>query len=444
MDIQLKDRDVSRAIEETGENELRVDITIGPDVVQRELERTFDNIQDQVEVPGFRKGKAPIQVIKKKYGEMVREDLQKRLIDKSLQLTLEDVDEEIVGEPELSEAPPELQEDEPFAFRLNLETKPDVEVGNYDEIEVEKPGVEVTEEDLDEALESTRREYAELNWVEEGTVEEDDLVIADATLSVDGELQEEGENVEMSINEQFQLFGLSHPSLWQHFVGLETGASHQVRLDLPDDEMLRPDEFRGDTATVHLTIHEMKRPELPELNDTFAERFNCDSVEELRSEVREQVRGQKEQNQEEQLHQDILDTLVERADFEIPDRLLEKGQEQFLHQQQQRMAQAGLPREAIQEQIEQGRDEARESVRQNMKRQYVIKEVAEREKIYVTESEIDEYLKELAGQQDMWPHELREQLEENDQMDSVRSDLKEQKVMDFLLERVSIEDTDEE
>ncbi len=444
MDIQLNEHDVSSTIEETGENELEVDLAIEPDVIQRELDRTFDELQDQVDVPGFRQGKAPVQVIKKKYGDTVRENLRRRLIDKALQMTIEEEDVDLVGEPELVTPEPELTEDRAFEFSVSIETKPDVEVGNYEEIEVEKPSADVTDEDVEEALDAARREHSELNWIEDGDVQKDDILIADAALSIDGERQEEGENVEVQIGEQFKLLQLEHPSLWEHFTGLQTDETHELKLDLPEEDNLHPEEYRGSSATIELTIHEIKRPELPELDQTFAERFGSDSVEELREEVRKEVQQQKEQQQEDELQNNILDQLVEQADFSIPERLLEKGHEQFLEHQQQRMAQAGLPREAIQEQLESHQESSKESIRQNMKRQYVIQEVAEREKIYVTESEIDEYLKELAGEQDLWPHELKEQLQENDQMDDVRSELKEQKVMDFLLDRVSIKENDEE
>ncbi len=443
MDIQLQENDISSTLEESGDNEIQLDVTIHAEAVGRELKRTFSNLKDQVDLPGFRKGKAPLQVIKKKYGDRVRQDLQKRLMDKALQMAIDEDELEIVGEPELNGPAPEIQDDEPFKFGVVIETKPEIDVGNYEDIEVEAPDVEVTEEDVDEALESARGEYSELSWIEEGTVRKDDTLIADVTLSVDGEQEEEGENVELQINEQFHLFGLSHPSLWTHFVDLETGGPHEIEIDLPDEEELQPDAFRGGTATVELLIHEIKRPELPELDEQFAGRFDCDSVDELRETVREEVRQQKEQQKEEQLHQEILDRLIERADFTLPERLLEKGHQQFLDQQQQRMAQAGLPREAIGEQLEKHREDTKDSVRQNMKRQYVVQEVAEREKIYVTESEIEDYIKEMAEGQDMWPHELKEQLEEHDRMDSVRSDLKEQKVMDFLLDHVSIEEKEE-
>lgn len=444
MEIQLSENEVSCTVEEAGANSFDLDVEVGPEVVSRELDRSFDQLKDRVEVPGFRKGNAPEAVIRKKYGEQVKDDLQQRLLEKSLQIAIEDQDLDIVGEPEFTEHPGDLSEDSTFAYAVNVETKPEVEVGDYDEIEVSRPSVEVTEEEVEEALDNAREEHAELTWVEDGAIEEGDVIIGDVDLEVNGENVFSDENVELPMDETLQIGPLRHPTLWQHFTGLETGNTETIEIDLPDDEQLQPEDFRGATIEVELVLHEIKRPELPELDEAFADRYDCESVEELRDDIRQQIEDYKENQGEEELEQEILDQLIEQADFELPERLLEQGHEHFMRQQKSRMEQAGVPESVIRERLHEHQDDSRESIKQSMKRNYVVDAVAEREKIYVTESEVDEYIEQMASEQDQWPHELKEQLEENDQMDQVRSELKEQKVMDFLIDNVSIQEEEED
>ncbi len=444
MEIQLSENEVSCTVEEAGANSFDLDIEVGPEVISRELDRSFDHLKDRVEVPGFRKGNAPEAVIRKKYGEQVKEDLQQRLLEKSLQIAVDEQDLELVGEPRVTEHPGDLSEDSTFGYSVNVETKPDVEVGNYEEIEVSRSSVEVSDEEVEEALENARQEHAELAWVEDGAIQEGDVIIGDVDLEVNGENVFSDENVELPMDENLQIGPLRHPTLWQHFTGLETGETDTIEIDLPDDEQLQPEDFRGASIAVELVLHEIKRPELPELDEEFAERYDCESVEELRDDIREQIESYKENQQDEELEEAILDQLIEQADFELPERLLEQGHEHFLQQQKERMEQAGVPESVIRERLHEHQDDSRESIKQSMKRNYVVDAVAEREKIYVTESEVDEYIEQMASEQDQWPHELKEQLEENDQMDQVRSELKEQKVMDFLIDNVSIQEEEED
>jgi trigger factor len=280
--------------------------------------------------------------------------------------------------------------------------------------------------------------------VEDGAIEEGDVIIGDVDLEVNGENVFSDENVELPMDETLQIGPLRHPTIWQHFTGLETGNTETIEIDLPDDEQLQPEDFRGATIEVELVLHEIKRPELPELDEAFADRYDCESVEELRDDIRQQIEDYKENQGEEELEQEILDQLIEQADFELPERLLEQGHEHFMRQQKSRMEQAGVPESVIRERLHEHQDDSRESIKQSMKRNYVVDAVAEREKIYVTESEVDEYIEQMASEQDQWPHELKEQLEENDQMDQVRSELKEQKVMDFLIDNVSIQEEEED
>ncbi len=444
MEIQLSDNEVSCTLEEAGSNSYDLDITIKPEVVARELDRSFDHLKDQVEVPGFRKGNAPKAVIRKKYGEQVKEDLRKRLIEKSLQIAVEEQELEIVGEPRVQEHPGELSGENTFEYSVNVETKPEVEVGDYEDIEVTRPPVEVTDDEVEDALDNALDEHAELVWVEDGSTEKEDVIVSDLTLTIDGEEIYSDENIELTLDERLQIGPVQHPRLWRHFTGLEPGESNTIDLELPDEEQLQPDDFRGTTANVDLTVHEIKRPEQPELDDEFAQRYDCESVEELREDLREQIRNYKEQQSEEELHNEILDQLVEKADFELPERLLEQGHEHFLQQQKSRMEQAGIPEHIIQEKLHEQEDDSREDIRTSMKHNYVVEAVADREKIYVTESEVDEYIEQIASEQGKWKHELEEELEENDQMSQVRSELKEKKVMDFLIDHVSIQEEEED
>ncbi len=436
MEITLQEEDINTELEQTGPNSMDLEIRVQQDAIQRELDRTYEQLKDNVEVPGFRKGKVPLSVVKKKYGQVVQDDLLKQMLQKSLEMGISDHDLDVVGEPEFLDKPERLEEGESLEYTVNLETVPEVDIPDYGDIEVEKPSLDVSEDEVEDALENARREYAELSWVEEGTVQEDDVIVADVQLHVDGEEVTADENVEIQINENIRIFNVHHPEIAEHLTGLSTGDEHTVEFNMPED--VEPEEFQDKPAKVVLEIHEIKRPELPELDEDFAEELGCDSVDELREKVREQVRDMKENQQEEKVHEQVVDALIERTEFEVPERLLDQGTEEFLQQQQMRMSRAGVPNSVIQEKLADHREESRDSIERYMKKKYILDEIADREKIFVTEEEVDDYVEQLASEQDMWPHELEEELESRNEMDQLRRDLKEQKVLNYLLEQVTV------
>lgn len=442
MEITLEENDVQTELDEKSETEVEMDVSVTSSAIGRELDRTFDQLKDQVDIPGFRKGNVPASVVRKKYGQVVKDELLGEFVRESLRIGLETHEVEAVGEPEFETEPSRIEEEEPIEFRVNIERKPVVDIPDYEDIEIEVPSTEVTEEDVDNAIDNMRKEHSELKWVEDAEVQENDVVVTDAAVTVEGEEVLEQQNIELQVNEKIQLFHSHRPELYEELLGLKSGDDLTTTLTFPEDT--EPEELQGEEGTVQLDIHEVKRAELPEVDEEFASEFGFDSLEEFRADIRDQVQQAKERDHESVCQEEAIDALIEEMDIEVPSRLLEMGHRQFLQRRQMEMQEAGVPPEVIQEKLEEKDEMSKNAVKRYLRRQYIIDEIAEEEKIFVTESELSQHLKELGSQHDKWEHEVREELEENDMMDEVRSQLKEQKVLDFLLDQIEITETSQE
>lgn len=442
MEITLEEEEIESELEEKSETEVEMGVSVQPEAIQREIDNTFENLRKQVDLPGFRQGKVPVSVIRKKYGQVVKDELLGEFLEESLRLGLEEHEVEPVGEPQFVEEPDSIKDSEPIEYRISIEKKPSVELPDFDDIVVEVPSQEVTEEDVDQALENMREQHSELVWVEDAEIQENDVVIADAIVYVEEEERLRQENLELQMHEKMKLFGSHRPGLYEKFLGESAGDTVETTLTFPDDT--EPEEIAGKEGTVELNIHEVKRAELPEVDEDFARQFGCESVEEFREDIRGQVKEAKERDYEKMCKEEAIDELIGKMEFSVPTRLLEQGHEQFLQRRKMEMEEAGVPPEVIEEQLSEKEEMSKDAVERHIRRQYIIDEIAEEEKIFVTESELSDYLKELGSQHDKWEHEIREEFEEKGMMDEVRSQLKEQKVMDFLLDKIEIRETSEE
>ena len=362
-------------------------IEVDQALVDKHMERAVARISKQVRIPGFRPGKATRQIIERHIGSAaILQEALEELVPEVYNDALEQEQIEAIDQPEI-----DLESTDPLVVKAIVPVRPEVDLGDYQAIRVPREAVEVNQEQVDEAIEALRRQFAVLEPVERA-VEWNDHIRADVSVLVEGHPDaHEEEDAEFPVREG-QVVSL--PGFVDRLVGLEVG-EHTVEFTLPED--LPSEELAGKTATYQLNLKEVKREILPDLDDEFASSLGeegIENVEQLLERVRTDLQAQFERQVEETYHNEVIDVLITRADLDYPDVLVNREIEREIDRQSNHASHTpeGLNTwlETIGRTIEELREEWREQADLTVRRALVLGELIDAEKIEVTDEEIDE------------------------------------------------------
>ncbi|MFP4589221.1 MAG: trigger factor [Candidatus Acetothermia bacterium] len=405
----------SKLAEEEG-NEITLAIEIESERVDSTLSEVYQKSVQEMEIPGFRKGKVPKSFIKARFGDDVfHEQAQEELIGEFLPEAWREHGIKPVSEPEIDVE--QFEEGKKFLFKATAEVLPQVELGQYKGLELSPVEIESSIEDrMEKELEHLREEHAQVVPKEGDTVEPGDIVLLEDS---------EGNRKQVEVPEEDSDTPLAE------LLGHQTGDS--ITLDSQEDV----EQFE---------IAEVKQLDLPELDDEFARDLEYDDLSALKSKVKTDLLSQLEEEREEQLHQQILDRVAEYSDFEPPQKMIENiasnrmeslseqvGEESF----DDLLSQEGKTREEMKEQIAQ-------SAEQELKRELLLGEIAEEEGISVSEEELEQRLEEEAQDRGIELLKFKNQLKAEDKLEGYRKQFEQEKVLEFLMNHAQIQEDDDD
>lgn len=380
-----------------------IEVELPPEVVARKLEEVYRQVAQQVTIPGFRPGRAPRRLLEAQFGQdFLYRDSQAELIQEYLPRALRELELRPVGEPQAKVL--QFEEGKPFIFQAEVEVLPEVEVEDYLGLEVEAlPKPEVTQEELEAELDRLRREHGVL-IPKEGPAEPGDVaIVSERIIDRRGRTLREGREVEWEVEENDPLKG--------------RGIGEEIELPLEN----------GGKAL--LRIEELKRVELPPLDEAFARELGHPSLEALEARVRADLEERKAREYARQMKLRVLDELVDRTPLAVPERLVEASLKEDLAALEER----GLPppsEEAVAE-------ERRRRVRA-LKRELVLQAVKRRERLELSDEEFEAALAEEAARQGLSPQKLKGLLEREGRLEEFRRNLEEERALEFLYKHAKI------
>jgi trigger factor len=424
---------VTASVTELPESRVRVEAEVAPEEVQRRLEVAAKAIGREMKIPGFRKGKVPPAVVIGRVGrpaildEAVRESLGKWYLDAIAESGIVPI-----GDPDLdlSDLP---GEGEPLKFSIEIGVRPIATLGDYKELEVPRREPDIDEDTIDASVQQLRERHARLETFE-GAAEEGDFLVLDVEGTIDGEVSE-------ALDGRDQLVELGSGTLAEgmeeKLTGTSAGDVVEHELPFPDDH--QNESLRGRTAQVTTTVKEVKRKELPELDDDFAaDAAGFDSLEELRADARAKLAESEEHAIDTEFREAAVDAAVANAEVELPGPLIEARAAEMWDQLTSVLARQGIDK-ATYLQIsgkteEEMTEEARPEAEQNLRREAVIAAVAEAEAIVPTDDELVAALVHSAEHEKTTPEKLLERLRKAGREDELIRDLATRKAVDLLAE----------
>ena len=379
-------------------NDATLKITLPAEEVNKGFKKAVAKIAGQVNIPGFRKGKAPRNIIEMHYGkEAVKQEAFELVANQCYTEALEQEKLIPVSDPKVEDSVFEENKDMELTIKVTL--KPEVKLGDYKELHVEKEAVEVTDEAVEEQVQGLRSRHAKMVEAEEGAViEKGDFAIIDFAGTVDGEPFSGGEGKGYPLEVGSNSF---IPGFEDQLVGLKKGDSTDVDVTFPEEYFVK--ELAGKQAIFKVNVQDVKRKELPELTDEYvAANSDCKTVEELRASYKERMQKAAENNAQIAYEKALIDLAGANAEFEVPEIMIEDRVTQMIDEMRMSLEARKLTLEQYMQysgiDMKQLRERQHDAAVENVKTDLVLDAIAKAENIQVSMEDVDSELSAIASQ----------------------------------------------
>jgi trigger factor len=426
-------------IEEVGPCKKLLKIEIPKEKIEDEWKKQLNEVSRMANLPGFRKGKAPRKLLEKKFSDKIIEEVKRAVVSESYQQALEGNKLSPIGDPDVGDI--DLELGKPLKFEITLEVLPTFELGEYKGMQLKKKLVSVTDEDIDKALNAISRQKTQLTVVNNGKVKDGDYIICDCEVGINGEIIWNDEELEVMVSGS-SVANINVPDLKNNLVGAKSGDKLAMDVELGDNFSV--EQHRNKSARMEISIKEIKRPASPDINDELAKQVGYDTLDELREFLSKRLEVEKKNQVEGEMHEQIYSKLIEMADFDLPGDMIAHQSNERLHRYQMDLINKGTPLEEMEKNIDDLKNASEESVVKDFKMSLVIDRIAEKEKIFVTENDVNQRINGLAGMYGIEPAAMKKQLEKIKGLSNLRHQVKEHKTLNFIMKEATIEEVKEE
>lgn len=436
---------MTSTIEKGEKNQVKLTITVDAETFQKAVRDAYLKNRGSIMVPGFRKGKAPRHIIEQMYGkEVFYGDAAEAVYFDAYQEAVREHELEPVDYPSIDVV---SMDDNGFVFTATVDLKPEVELGEYKGIEIEKNVYEVQESQIDEDIERARERLARFEEVEREIVNGDEANI-DYLGTVDGVPFEGGEAKAYPLTIGSGQF---IPGFEEQLVGMKAGEEKDINVTFPEE--YHAEDLKGKDAVFHVKVNTVREKQLPEIDDEFVKDISdeCDTLDEYRANVRQRLEKDAADRAKNEFDNDLLTKVVENANVDIPNGMIEREIDVLVQDMERSLQYQGLSLDMFMKYTNSKMEDIRERYRaeagRRVKSQLVLEAIANAESIEVTEEDVEQNFKEIAESTQQDVEDIKSRLDA-DQMVYLRQDLRLEKAMDFLRENaVAIEvkkDSDEE
>lgn len=427
---------MSLKIEKTEQkNEVKLEFSIEAELFDNAIKTVYNKNAKYFNIPGFRKGKAPMNIVEKYYGkEIFYEDAFNEVVPEIFDKEVKENNLEVVSKPQIDIV--QMEQGKDLIFTAIVQTKPEVNLGKYKGIEVEKVEYNVSDEDIEHELGHMAEKNARLVTVEDRPVESGDITVIDFEGFVDGKAFEGGkaEGHELTIGSNTFI-----PGFEDQIIGMKIDEEKDVNVKFP--EKYFSEELAGKDATFKVKLHEIKKKELPELDDEFAKDVSeFDTLEELKADIKAKKEKQNEERVKYETQEAVVKALCEDLKVEIPTGMIELEVENMLKDIEQRLSYQGLKLEQYLQMM--GKTEAdikkeyEPQAIEGIKSRLALEAVIKAEKIEATDSEIEEKMKEMAKN---YGKENDEEFLKNENVKNyIKQGIASEKAIDFLVKNAKI------
>lgn len=430
-------------IEDAGPARKRLHITVSAEAVKAKIDASIGTLQNQSSLPGFRKGRAPMRLLERRFGEALREEARNELMQEGCQNAFEQLGVRPLGEmePVDPEATIEIESGKPLEFGVEFEVVPDFDLPDFSGITISRPQIDVTDEHIDDELE---RQCMRMGTAEELTdsFKPADRLLGTAELFIEDEDEAAFSHGQVLVvlpnkGEAGQVLGLMIEKLGDCFKKAKLGDTIEIKTTGPETH--EREDIQGKSLRIAFTIHIAERI-TPCTPADLLERFSLASEDVLREQVRLALEQQRDEDQGTAMREQMLKAVTAEVEMELPEKASGRQIAADLERIQMELMSKGLPAEEVEAKLAEVRERSASQTVDRLKTWFILQRIANDEEIGVSEQEINARIATIAMRQDMRPDKLRADMVKNDRIMQLAGSIRERKAADHMVEQATVKD----
>lgn len=424
-------------IQDAGPCKKKLSVEIAEETIKNSLDEQYRDLRKEAMVPGFRKGRAPLRLLEKKFGREITEQVKLKLLADASDSAIKDNNLDTLGEPDIDYENITLPESGTLKFDFEVEVRPEFDLPMLENIPINKPKLQIANEQVTKEIEQLQRRAGIWAPQENGTVEVDDQIIADVVLKAEGTEEEDKlDNIQIYVRQNGFVGGVAVEKLDELLAGARAGDVRKTTVNVP--KTYHRQEYRGKKVDIQITIKDIKRLRPAELNEDFFKKFGIEDETELRERVHDMLGNQLEQQSRALMRDQVYKYLLDNTNFDLPANVVADQSERLFKRQYTNLMIRGLNREQIEEQMEQLRASSEEEAKKELKMFFIMGKVAEKLEIKVSDEEVNGYIAQVAAQRGRRPEKMREELIRDGSLAQFSLQVREEKCIGKLLESAKI------
>jgi trigger factor len=420
-------------VEELSSIKKKVSVEIPGDQVTKEVDSFYRELGKKAKIKGFRPGKVPRNILERHFKDYVKAEVIQKLIQETYPAALSETNLHPVSNPMID--PGDLESGKSFQYSATVEVKPGIQLEDYLGLKIEGKKEEVKDEEVEDRLKGLQNLHANLKTIQEARpIQNGDFVIVDYEARMDGKPLEEGRATDFTVEVGSGRF---IPAFEERLIGLRLEEEREIEVSFPEDYGYK--KWAGKTISFHVKIKEIKEKILPVLDDEFAKDLgDYSSLEELRSKLRQDIEREKKLLLDQQLKDQLVDQLLQKNTFEVPESLVEKQTKALVSDTKLRLAAQGIKIDALGVSEEKLKEDYRETALKQVRTFLILEKIAGQEGISVTDEEVENRLKEISERTHQKLDVVKRYYEKNELIPEVKAGIMNEKTLNFLLEKANI------
>lgn len=424
-------------VTEAGPCKKKIEIEIPAQVIHDKLDEKYKELRRDAVLPGFRKGRAPIRLLEKRYGTDITNQVKLELLANACETAIKDNEINTLRDPDIKHEDIKLPEEGPMKFEFEVEVRPEFELPELEGIAVEKPKMDITDEQVQEQQTALQKRAGVWLPKEDAGAEEGDQVIADVILVTEGsENHDKQENIEIMVRKTGFVAGVPIDELGTLLAGVKYGDEKKITVDVP--ATFFNEQYRGKKVDVTIEVKEVKKLEPAELNEDFFKRFHVTGEDDLRENLRDQISQQAERQARTAMSQQVYTYLQDNIDLELPENVVAEQSFSILQRQYSNMLMQGMAKEQVEEQMDELKASSEEQAAEQLKLYFIMDKIAEKYEIEVSEEEINGHIAYVAAMRGRRPEKMREELARDGSLTQFILQIREEKCIEKILEKAAI------
>ena len=408
--------------------------------VDEAFESVMKDFRREASLPGFRPGKAPREMVLRKYEKEIQDETKRKLISEAYRTAVEEQKLDVLGQPDIEEI--QFNRGQPLQFAATIETAPEFELPDYKGLPVQRELRSVTEADVERALNLLREQRVTFNKVERA-LQSGDIAVVNYTGTCEGKpiIEIAPTAKGLSENKHFWVEATPNsfiPGLADQLIGAQAGDKRTVAVDFPAD-FVTP-QLAGKKGSYEVEVTEVKEKVLPALDEALAKSYGAESRENLQAGVRTDLENELKFKQDKTVRTEVVRALLGRVNFDLPETAVAHETRNVVYDLVQENTKRGVPRQAIEQQKEQIYSAATRNAKERVKVQFLLQKIAEKEDIKVSQEEIAQRVHHLAGMYQIPADKFLRDLQKRNGLIEVYDQIMNEKVINFLQENAKIED----